>query len=647
MRIAGKNQSLNTFTTNNTGADLLGMSKSFALDERNDQLYSQTVFPDYIALSPAGVPNMDGARTRFNKSLLFNSSNLWNLGKDYSLKGEVAYLYQKTESANLSGTEYFFETGNRVDDEQIAAVQTYQGAQVGIDLTSNTETYYLKNSLKADARWGDTRSNLQWSSRQYQNRPGGEPELESLSGSRIYQKGRLPELNLSNELQWVKNRRNTTLTLFSGNKFHLAPQSLEVLSASEDGPEQVVSTFEKVHTRTLLTDESLTFATAVRKWSLSAVGGFAALFRNMQRGDVQLDNRLGRLDGYLRLKAVYESERFRTVLELPGGYSGFYFREKATGQVVDLPGNGSYQAGRSVRDGGQWFWSPGISFRWKINPRLWMNLRGTLRRTPLSTDWFFSGNLLNNYKNIQQGAVYDAADEYGNIYLGINYKDPLSLFFASLSALCNLNRNSTLNDLIFTDTYLLNTLILQQNEFKGWNFRGEVSKGLDFLKGKVSLEGSYSLFDMQTMRNGILSPYQSRALSLKGYLNSEFAQWGNLDYDLLYGRNGVVLENGTVSSTDFVKQQLSLNFIPMKWLLLKMKGEHYYTQLSSNLSKHLFWLDAGVTFRVSENVELGLSATNLLNTKSYTYVIYTGLSSVSRQYTLRPLNILGSLSVKF
>lgn len=631
MRIAGKNQSMHTIKTNNTGTDLTGLSGSIQMDERNDNLYSRYSFPGYLSVSPARVPNMDGARTRFNKSVLANSSNLWKLGNDYVLKGEAAYLYNQIESANSSETVYFFEQGNRVDQEQTAAVQRIHGVQAGVDLTANTENYYLKNRLSGEVKWNRTESAFQWRSNQVGEGSGGDAYKQ------VLQRAKLPELNLSNDFRLVKNLDKMTITFFSGNKVNLAPQRLDVFSGAEGILPEAASVLEKVHTKAFLTDESVSVMASVRKWTFSAVGGFSALFRSMDRFDVQLNNRLRMLDGYVRLKAVYETNRFRAVFELPAGYSAFRFRGALPG-VMPSP---------SVPDGGRFVYSPQLSFRWKINSRFWVNLSGNLGETPLSTDWFFSGTLRNNYQNMQQGAVYNAADRQANCYLGLNYKDPLSLFFASLSVARNWNKNATVGNQVFTPDYFLNTLALHQNKTNAWILKGELSKGVDFIKGKIAVEGSYTLLDMQTMRNGEIAPFRSSALALKGYVTSEFARWGNADYTLLYGRNGVTMGAGSLSASDFAKQQLSLNFTPLEWLILQVKGEHYYTQISEETSKHLFWLDAGMTVKINPKMEISLSASNLLNAKTYSYVVYIGLSSVSRQYTIRPLNLLCTLFLRF
>lgn len=231
--------------------------------------------------------------------------------------------------------------------------------------------------------------------------------------------------------------------------------------------------------------------------------------------------------------------------------------------------------------------------------------------------------------------------------MGVNYNDPLSLFSASLGAMRNLNEQGTITEQSFRGDSIINSIRAYANDAKSWRFDGRISKGLDFMDGKIALEADYAISDMQSLQNGVFTPYRSTSLNLRCELSSIFAEWGNFEYSLLYGRSSVSLDGGAGSWRDFVKQQLSLNLSLFKRLDLNISGEHYYTLIAAGQSKHLFWLDASATFKLTSDIELSLSVSNILDNKTYSYTLYSGLTSVYRQYDIRPRNLLIGIFWKF
>lgn len=73
--------------------------------------------------------------------------------------------------------------------------------------------------------------------------------------------------------------------------------------------------------------------------------------------------------------------------------------------------------------------------------------------------------------------------------------------------------------------------------------------------------------------------------------------------------------------------------------MLELSGEHYFTQLSSDMNKNTFLLDASLEYAISSGIRLKLIAQNILNTDTFSYSTYSGLSAYSYEYDIRPLNI--------
>ena len=90
-----------------------------------------------------------------------------------------------------------------------------------------------------------------------------------------------------------------------------------------------------------------------------------------------------------------------------------------------------------------------------------------------------------------------------------------------------------------------------------------------------------------------------------------------------------------------------MNITPTEALVLQLSGEHYYTRLTSETSKHLFLADISVRWKISEKWELSASVDNLFNQSQYAYTLFDGLSSSSYSYGIRPRDILVGVGWKF
>ncbi|WP_352422370.1 hypothetical protein, partial [Proteiniphilum sp.] len=115
----------------------------------------------------------------------------------------------------------------------------------------------------------------------------------------------------------------------------------------------------------------------------------------------------------------------------------------------------------------------------------------------------------------------------------------------------------------FLDEFILYSFIPQDHSSSVWMLNGNVSKGLDFLRGMLSLRGSYMGYDGSLFQNGIETPYSSDSWTVTPRVNSSFSGWLNGSYELNFTKNRLdVKESGITSSSESIWQTLSVNLIP-------------------------------------------------------------------------------------
>lgn len=101
------------------------------------------------------------------------------------------------------------------------------------------------------------------------------------------------------------------------------------------------------------------------------------------------------------------------------------------------------------------------------------------------------------------------------------------------------------------------------------------------------------------------------------------------------------------SSYKNLSQLFSCNITPSKKWYLQLTGEHYYNEITQDVSKQLFLVDAEFTYSFSGGWEFNLQVKNLFGQNVYAYTVYDGLTSMSREYRIRPRNIMVGMFFRF
>jgi outer membrane receptor protein involved in Fe transport len=181
-----------------------------------------------------------------------------------------------------------------------------------------------------------------------------------------------------------------------------------------------------------------------------------------------------------------------------------------------------------------------------------------------------------------------------------------------------------------------------------WLASGNISKGLEAIKGIVSLRSSFSNFEGATFQNEIESTYASDSWSITPKITSRIAQWWNVSYELTFAQNWLRMKDvDRVSSYKNISQQLSSYFTPSKKWYLQLTGEHYYNEITQDVSKHFLLADAEFTYSFTGGWEFNLLVRNIFNQSVYSYTSYDGLTSMSREYQIRPRNMVASVFFRF
>ena len=204
-----------------------------------------------------------------------------------------------------------------------------------------------------------------------------------------------------------------------------------------------------------------------------------------------------------------------------------------------------------------------------------------------------------------------------------------------------------LSERSYAGDYIVDGWLRRTNRTASWFVAGGASINIDALRGQAGVDVQWQTTRLESIQQGEPMPYRLATLTLSPRFNLRLARWFNTEYRLNYRRSVLGIEQQERSVQHSFDQQLQLHFAPTRQLVIRLTGEHYYTQLTSTQRKHLVLIDASLGWKVGERWELTLTATNLLDRDSYTYTLFDGPSSSSYRYAIRPRNLLLGASWRF
>lgn len=616
MRFKKQSQTLNTYKTNNIGKDLTHETMSFSIDDILLQFGKNYRLQDYLSVVPARLREIDTHRSRFNQTHLFTTNNLWSLGENYDFTSQITYVNNRLKSDNSTRTTYFLEDSTLVTELAENAQSKQNRLSGDVTLTANTKSYYFRNKLFADFRWDDIDMHI----------TGTFPNTQTAS---------IPHHHISNDLEILKRSGTKVYTLNSYNLYQTKPQELTILRHNETQNQQIQSSAFYTNTNT-----SLSFY--VKPVTISMKLGAVGVVRSLETELTGVSDTLGSLENdvamryinlYVSPEVQYRKSGFEAKFDMPLSFVPYRFTNKL---------NNTYQNEE------KFFVSPRLYMRYHFTSRLSTSVSGRYAQSPLQEQSFYEGLILNNYRNLSQGFVDYRTGNSQSVNLNISFRHPLKAFFTNAGIARSWTYSPRISNLYFLNEYLLNTFIDQDYRSGMWMLNGNISKGVDFINGIVSVRTLYSLLDGSMFQNEKESPYQSNSWDITPKITSRLAPWCNISYEVTYSQNWLKMKNRDMqTSYKNLSQLFSCNIKPSKTWYVQLTGEHYYNEITQEVSKNLFLADAEFTYSFKSGWEFNLSVKNIFNQNTYAYTVYDGLTEMSREYRIRPRNVMAGVFFRF
>lgn len=617
MRFAPKFQTLNTYKTNNTGVDVSNDLTDHSIENIRNLFSRNYRLKEFVDVYPQTLRTLDDKRSTFNQSHLINTNNMFSLGKNYDLTVHAAYVNNQLTADAEYETSYFLNNGSAVTTSSTEHDRLQQNLlSADVNIYANLPTFYLENKLGMNLRWNTSTKNI----------AGTYPN---------FSEGSLPSKSVSDELQLIRRFGKKIFELQSYNVYQQKPQHLTVTRSDRDIQRQDISS------SAFYTNTYTSFGFVLKPFVLSMRTGVVGLIRSMDSrltgvldslGVALNDLSLRYFRMYVSPEVNYTTQKLNIHLEVPLSYFNYHFRNyRATNRNCS----------------NKFLLSPSLSVNYSLSPEWAFSVNGGMRQSDVEEQQFYSGVILNDYRNLSKGYVsYDNGHTYFTS-LGISFEIPLNAFFSHMDVTRSWQESPLSSARVFTGDYILNYYLPEANRSRSWSVNGRASKGWNAINGTLTLTGGYDRSRSFLFQNKERTNYMSTSWNVGAKFDARPVKWVNLIYETGYAVTQLqLLSTGTETSLNNYSQRLTTHIIPSKYWYINLAGEHYYNEITDGVHKQLVLADVGIALTLHK-VEFNVSLTNVFNKKVYAYRIYDGVSSLYRSFRIRPRNVLVSVYFQF
>lgn len=281
--------------------------------------------------------------------------------------------------------------------------------------------------------------------------------------------------------------------------------------------------------------------------------------------------------------------------------------------------------------------------RWSVSPNLYVNWAlssaSTLRlqtsyssqlgdvadflMAPVRTDYLnisYKTGILSNYKSF-------------NAILHYDFKRPLEMWFINADMGYDNSRSNTLTNSNVSDSSIEATSISYPHHSEEVTATLRLTKVFAAIHTKFSVGGAYRWGRGTVSQDEVLRSQYGRAYSGMVRMVAKPWQFIEFDYDGDLTRNYVKYSHVTRSLWSH-SHSLKLNLFPWKGAQLKAGADILWKEISEDVSKSMSLLDLGASYKFS-SFRVGVDLNNLLNTRHYSYTVFSGINRFSYDYALR------------
>lgn len=217
--------------------------------------------------------------------------------------------------------------------------------------------------------------------------------------------------------------------------------------------------------------------------------------------------------------------------------------------------------------------------------------------------------------------------------LRYDFKLPLSMWFANAEANYSLTHNNLLSRQNIENGIIISSDYLSPHSSDAVSISAGVSKFIEAIKTKISLNASWNWSRNRIEQNGIPVNYYGEAVSFSPSLSSSPVSW----FELAYGASVSETTSrylGGSQSFSMQNHDISLKLFPLEGFTTKATAEISRHEVSESNFKTIALFDVGLTYS-HRKLRFGIEVRNIFDCRSYSYTVFSALDRFTYDYTLR------------
>lgn len=621
MRFTRKQQNMLVYKNDNTGRDIAQELFSFY-----DEIKNQG--QQFLSVSQPGEPSIKEQHYLLNAANMVSLNNLFVIKKEVTLTGNLNFIHDQQTRNGFSQREIFLP-----NTQKVSIIEDTQGRLLKRELEGNliwegnADSSYINNKLRGVIKWNAENS-----------------ELLPRSSSRSFQSMKLPEVNISNDFEYLIKRAKRQYRMGSFVGFVSQPTSLTVQPSSLSstllqGSQADSIMLQEVNYRHWVANAFLAGGTSFRKWS---VWYRASLFANLYRLQSDLYNDFDRLKPFA---ADSLQNRFsRNELGAIASLSFHYKISPKLQPMLSIPLRYMQVERSDAHHGlksnkGYLLFSPYFSLNYPVSPRVTLFLRADHTNSIGGMQEDYLGYIMTNYRSLNRSGRTESKYRTTSGNVSLNYKNPFTTLFANFYLMFNNNWTNILRDVRYDGIFTTETGIDYPNTSSSYSAGFSMGQNIDALRTDLSFRSSYSISDGLTLNQGDVANIHTESLSMGTSITTDVTRWMIVKYSGTYRQSSYRMGEEKMPKIHTFRQDITASLIPVKKMVLSMSFNNYYNSALSNASQSVWFGNAGVKYKM-KRADIMLDCTNIFNTRQFVNTSYSSISSFYSVSYLRPMEVL-------
>lgn len=459
--------------------------------------------------------------------------------------------------------------------------------EIDVVLKSNSTKSFFQNRINGKIRYSSNNSIT-----------GGTKNVE--------QTAKLYQYDLSELFSYIRPVKKSILRVNSNTQIRSLPQNLYVLT---EGINQKVSLFQ------LQSNNKAAIQRAFGKVSAELKGGVDFTYQKMETYLTSFDERNNLkhsfTDIFLAPSIRFEQEGLRFSAEFP----------------IRL---------QNSRLG----FTPSFSLRYKFSPFWEGSANYSFSKTQTDITEMNSSSILVDYRSIITGYERMLENRYNVFALKGIFNNPLKMINFFASATYNKIINGYTSSMQFRDYYNIRTLLPQEQGSSSFYFQVNVTKSFFDLPLLLDLNTNCLLYEGSMIQQGVETGYKTQLWTLIPRI--EATLWGrlNIDFNSKISVSKRVAEIGSITYilTDY-NPNLLIGYKFSETFNAQVKFDCYVNDYADNKHKGYLFTDIRAIYNIGKGA-ITFDWTNIFNNKQYKYSWFSELSTINREFKLRPWNMM-------